>query len=226
MKRLPFGTVEKNKSQAVFTAIMTESIQPWEFHYVKHVISIKCPAMIVIRRWDGRIGFPGGFVDNGESLRDAAAREIKEEIGIEVEPNRLTEGYTFHNNISIHLMKLIVKEKEFLQFLQAAWINSASVVSDLINRKFYPNNPLVFEDMNNVNFFTEVNGIEPVYITEIKSGKCFPNFLKNPFPPVMIEQLVLLSHEYNWADKKSLIKWFNSAGYNYENILDENQIVI
>lgn len=34
----------------------------------------------------GMLGLPGGFVDAGESLEEAARREIREEIGIEVGP--------------------------------------------------------------------------------------------------------------------------------------------
>ncbi len=39
----------------------------------------------------GRWGLPGGAVELGETVREAAAREVREECGIEVRPDRLIE---------------------------------------------------------------------------------------------------------------------------------------
>jgi len=41
-------------------------------------------------QWD----FPGGMVDEGENFVTAAVREIKEEAGIDIKPERLTLAYT------------------------------------------------------------------------------------------------------------------------------------
>jgi 8-oxo-dGTP pyrophosphatase MutT (NUDIX family) len=222
MQRLKFGEKKPGHGEAVFTAIMTESVQPWEFHYVKRVAPIKCPSMIIISRWDGARGFPGGFIDSGESIRDAAVRETMEEIGVEVDPDRLEDGYTFFNNISVHLVKLIVDEREFLEILQSAWIHSSAVLGDIISRKFYPEAPLLFDDMRDVNFFTEVNGVEAVYVTEIDTAKCFPRFLKSPFPPTMIEQMALLCRDHKWGDEETMIRWFAEGGHDYLSLIAED----
>lgn len=37
---------------------------------------------LLVDRWDGRVGFPGGAVDPGESPLDAALRELFEEAGL------------------------------------------------------------------------------------------------------------------------------------------------
>lgn len=42
----------------------------------------------MIDRWDGRMGFPGGTIEEGEPILEALKREIKEEIGISVRENR------------------------------------------------------------------------------------------------------------------------------------------
>lgn len=39
------------------------------------------PFVVMVNRWDGKFGFPGGKVDEGETPRQAAVRESIEEIG-------------------------------------------------------------------------------------------------------------------------------------------------
>ncbi|MGH7036080.1 MAG: NUDIX hydrolase [Stellaceae bacterium] len=41
----------------------------------------------------GRWGFPGGMHEVGESILAAAARELKEETGIEAEPKRVIDAF-------------------------------------------------------------------------------------------------------------------------------------
>ena len=46
----------------------------------------------------GKLDLPGGFIDPGENAEEAACREIKEELGLDVSPNDLKYITTAPNN--------------------------------------------------------------------------------------------------------------------------------
>lgn len=50
--------------------------------------------LVQLRADDGTWGLPGGFTDHGESPRETAARETREETGLVVEPEELVGVYT------------------------------------------------------------------------------------------------------------------------------------
>ena len=99
-------------------AIYVNAISPWKYFNddIKHM---RCPAIIMIDRWDGRMGFPGGTVDEGEDLLDALVREVKEEIGITVKPEKVRPIATHAGKLTTHLYALEVLEIEFLHISYA-----------------------------------------------------------------------------------------------------------
>jgi len=82
-------------------------------------------AVAILVRLDGRVllarrpagkvyagywEFPGGKVEPGESVRDALAREIREELGIEVERTHpwITQAYTYpHATVRLHFHRVL-----------------------------------------------------------------------------------------------------------------------
>ncbi len=77
--------------------------------------------VVLIRRrnepFEGQLALPGGFVDIGETVEDAAVREMKEETGLDVELVRLVGVYSDPDrdprghNVSIAFLANIVGGK-------------------------------------------------------------------------------------------------------------------
>lgn len=77
------------------------------FPYVgsAYLFLIKDNQILLQRRFqtgfeDGNYGVPAGHLDGGETARAGGAREIREEIGIEIKPDDLTVVHVMHRKAS------------------------------------------------------------------------------------------------------------------------------
>jgi U8 snoRNA-decapping enzyme len=168
-KRIPFGNLNKDKKNAVFLVIYTDEISPWKY-FKDDMQHTKCPAVIMIDRWDGRMGFPGGTLEKDEPLLDALTREIKEEIGIRIKPDKVTSIVSQENHkIATHLFGLNVNELEFLHIYYHILNNfSRSILNH------------AYEEDDTSHFMSEITGIKIVPIIE-HDGKGINKFLENSF---------------------------------------------
>jgi NAD+ diphosphatase len=65
------------------------------------VFTFEDKVLFTVRNVDpdkGKLDLPGGFIDPGENAEEAACREIKEELGLDVSPNDLKYITTAPNN--------------------------------------------------------------------------------------------------------------------------------
>ncbi|MBN2963474.1 NUDIX hydrolase [Sulfurospirillum sp. T05] len=167
-QRIPFGQRNPQKSHAVFLAIYSRHISPWK--YFNDDLHVKeCSGVIMIDRWDGRTGFPGGTADEKETLLEALEREIKEEIGIQIRPNKI-HGIASHEwKIGTHFFGMEVNEMELMHIFYHILNNFAR--STLLH---------AYQEGDRSRFLSETTGIKLVPIVSHK-GKGVDHFLTNAF---------------------------------------------
>lgn len=84
LKELTFGTKIKGHKNSNFV-VVTAQAQLYH-HYEDPCVTEDnrdtwFKVALMVQRWDGRLGFPGGFGEEGETLEEGALRELHEEVG-------------------------------------------------------------------------------------------------------------------------------------------------
>lgn len=182
IKRVAFGKQTPGRKDAVFLAIYVEAIAPWKY-FKDQIIDVKCPAVIMIDRWDGRMGFPGGTLNEGESIIEALVREIKEEVGITVKPDKVRPIASHEGKIATHFYGLRVTEIEFLHIYYHILNNFARSI--LLH---------AYEEGDESHFMSEITGIKIVPLVE-HAGKGINHFIGNHFAGSSREDLLILMDE-------------------------------
>ncbi|WP_345974236.1 NUDIX hydrolase [Sulfurimonas sp. HSL3-7] len=182
-KRVPFANQTAGKKEAVFLAIYVEAISPWKY-FKDEILKIQCPAVIMIDRWDGRMGFPGGTRNEGESIMETLVREIKEEIGITVKPDKVHPIASHEAKIVTHLYGLKVMEIEFLHIYYHILNNFSRSI--LLH---------AYEEGDESHFMSEITGIKIVPLVE-HAGKGINHFIGNHFAGSSREELLILMDEF------------------------------
>ena len=72
-----------------------------KFPVAVHLFILRGEHVLLSRRFntgyeDGNYSVPAGHLDGGETVRLALIREVREELGVEIQPNDLTFAGVFH----------------------------------------------------------------------------------------------------------------------------------
>jgi len=182
IKRVPFGERDDGKRDAVFLAIYVDEISPWKY-FDDDIRHVKCPALIMIDRWDGRMGFPGGTVEDDETLLNALVREIKEEIGISAKADKVHGIASHRGRITTHLYGLKVLESEFLHIYYHILNNFSRSI--LLH---------AYEEGDESHFMSEITGIKIVPLV-LHEGKGINKFIEGSFAGSAKEELEIIMKE-------------------------------
>ncbi len=199
MKKVITGQVNEEKN-ASFISFYAKDYQPWKDNesLSDEQRATKVPAILMLNRWDGRVGFAGGNVDAGETLGQAAVRESIEEINYIVLEDGL-DNICSHNfqagkqTLSAHLFAKEVTVEE-LMFIQQGIHNSRD-------------------------FGDEILGSVIVLVGDFGRGKGFPNFLKSPMASSVREELVELISSKKLVSEETLAQMCETAGYSISDLL-------
>lgn len=171
--RKKFGTLNINRKDAVFTAFVAEYKLPEMYgEDADKVINL----VAMQSRWDGRYGFAGGYVDNNETLIEAAKRELEEELGIkdenfvfeEVCTHEFSIGQDRTMNTHLYIVKIPLEE-----------------LKDILANSFKAEH-FASENCGNVIVHLENYG-----------DKGFKHFIKNNFAGSAKEELIVLANILN-----------------------------
>lgn len=106
-----------------------------------------------IKSWCG-VSFPGGHVENGESIYDSAVREIKEETGLAIENLKYCGIIYWFNNVTedkyfVHLYKTTDYSGEMLEKTEEGrvfWTSIEELYNMNLSSNFREYMPLFLED--------------------------------------------------------------------------------
>lgn len=186
IEKIETGARSGNKEQAVFIMLYAET-DIWRNYQEISESARKTivPVVLMLQRWDGKIGFIGGNVEEGEDLLNAALREFKEEAGFVIKDEYL-------ENIQL----LCSHETKNLVTHLMGW-----KVPEAVLREVLINNHKADHFMSEGTLFT-------TQMINYSHTNTFDNFMKNNFSPTVKEEIAVIIDKLNWIEKYNLNKDF------------------
>lgn len=160
----------------VFGSIHTEGPNPPYVEVPKEKRGLEVPFVLMLLRWDGTIGFPGGAVEPNEELIAALRREMREEINWEpltYKPIPLCSLATETGDRHIHCFEFAVPKLQL-----------PTILMNALRGPSFPN---------------ECQGCFLVQIAHFRGGGGILDFLNNNFKATAKMELEFLIRKYNWV---------------------------
>ncbi len=182
INKIKTGSNPNKKQEAVFVTIYTET-PIWRNYEEVSEESRKTviPLVLMLQRWDGKIGFIGGNVDNSESLKDAVVREVKEEAGF---------------NIPIEL----IKDMELICSHETD-INVTHLMGLKVSEETYRN---ILINNHKAEHFLSEGTLFSVQMINYPHQPSFDNFMQNNFAPTVKEEIYEFITKVDWVNKYNL----------------------
>lgn len=188
--------------EAVFATVWCRKNSPWEFYYevAKAVRNINVPLVLMQVRFDGKLGFFGGHVEEDESMEDTLARELREELNLNGASAETGFEYLCSHEIASTKMRAHFFAKE------------------VTKEEFYEIEGKAREAQH---YGSEVLGTfrAPVYVQddadeeeEGLKGTGLPNFLRGNMHQGVMEELVWLIASKELVPRKQLATSLTGAG--------------
>lgn len=199
MKSIDFNEKVNGKRQAAFVIFYALDGKPWENYPAdklnRHRLVI--PVCLMLNRADGALGFIGGMVEEGETLIEAATREVQEEIGHSIEVE--LEPLVAHDigPISTHVFSALATYEQ-LRKIQGEAINGS-------------------------HFGAELTGVFLPHLIDYNSaigkGDGLVNLLKAPMAPSVREELIHFLLKKEVINKEPLKSLCKEAGFDLDRLL-------
>jgi 8-oxo-dGTP pyrophosphatase MutT (NUDIX family) len=136
VRQVSFGDTTQTKRQGAFAVITARATIYENYDHVDQATRAKDHTVaIMMNRWDGRIGFPGGNVDESDKdLASAAKRELLEELNYECSVDQLVplRSDVIGDFITVHAFHLDLGKVEFsrLTDILQAGIHAQHVIAE------------------------------------------------------------------------------------------------
>lgn len=176
----------KEKKKAVFVAFTTIGKVWKSYNGISEKAKITdVPLVAMINRWDGLIGFPGGEVEKGEKLIEAAKREVFEEIGYQMTSDE-------YSNAVVIFEKETKDQISYLVEISVSFENMKYILSEFKNAEHY---------------LSEITSVMATPVINYSHCPSFDNFMKNNFAQTVSEQLIELIRFKKWFSRYGLEKY-------------------
>ena len=100
--------------------------------------------MLVKRKQDPKKGYwdlPGGFINPGENVSSAAQREMKEELGVDIEIEKFLDGY--HD---VYLYQEVLRPTIGIALVAKITSGSPKPTDDITEYKFFPKDEILKQE--------------------------------------------------------------------------------